>query len=111
MVSEIWQTVKNHQEYEVSNAGHIRSLKTSKKRIVKSSSGRGWFGKRYMFARMDGKSELVHVLVANAFVDNTHDLEFVIHRNRIWTDNRAENLEFCTKELFWREFKKATKKY
>lgn len=44
------------------------------------------------------KRELVHRLVAKAFVDNPHEYEIVNHKDEDKTNNNANNLEWCTQK-------------
>lgn len=42
------------------------------------------------------KSFYVHILVANAWIPNSSKLPYINHKNEIKSDNRVDNLEYCT---------------
>ena len=93
-VNEIWVSTYGYEEiYEISNLGNIRKKKTKRKLIGHLSRT----GYRRVSLSKDGKNinRTIHRLVLQSFLGHKEDL-VVNHKNGIKTDNRLENLEWCT---------------
>ena len=73
-------------------------MKTISERILRPATDKN--GYLYVDLYKDGKRKTykVHRLVAQAFIPNPHSLPEVNHKNEDKTDNRVENLEWCTQE-------------
>lgn len=90
--------IKDFPDYEISDSGIVFSYKNKKymKTIRLNLQKNGYFTvclwKNGAFSR-----KLVHRLVAEAFIKNTENKDFVNHKNGIKIDNRVENLEWVTK--------------
>lgn len=107
---EIWKSVRGNEFYEVSNLGRVRSLdrqipfhNVHEKKIslrLKKGLVRVLDVDRYGYNRLrftsKGKYLCVHRLVCEAFIPNPNNLPSINHKNGIKTDNRVENLEWCT---------------
>jgi hypothetical protein len=108
MKEEIWKDIKGFEgRYQVSNMGRVRGLDRwtlderphfVKGMILKSSlnKGRGYLRVSLSDGNRNYKHIEVHRLVALHFVPGYKEGLVVNHINEIKTDNRAENLEWCT---------------
>ncbi len=102
-MNEIWLPIRGFDGYQISSVGNVRSVDRVEvnslgisrnlkgREIVKTKSKSG-----YMNVFIRGRTFRVHRLVAGAFFGDSESEE-VNHKNGIRTDNRVENLEFCTR--------------
>lgn len=93
---EQWKIIDMATNYEVSNMGNIRNIKTGQT-LNPGIRGNGY--KQVSLKMIDTgkfKKQYVHRLVAQYWLDNPENKREVNHKNLDRTDNRAENLEWLT---------------
>lgn len=92
-----WKPVVGFENYyEVSNLGDVRSLRSGRLRKPVKNSQNGYLT-MVLCGKDIKKTVYVHRLVAEAFVENPHGLDFINHKDENKLNNRADNLEWCTK--------------
>lgn len=91
-MKEIWKDIKGYEGiYQVSNLGRVKS----KRCILRPGNNKG-----YMTVALSNYGKVkyfqVHRLVAQAFIPNPNNLPEVNHRDEKSTNNKVDNLEWCT---------------
>lgn len=106
---EIWKHIPDYEGlYQVSNYGRIKSLDKyvngrNSKRLLKGKilslpKEKDGYLVVNLYKNNKGKQFRVHRLVAEVFIPNPNNFPEVNHKNEDKTDNKIENLEWCTPE-------------
>lgn len=91
---EVWKDIKGYEGlYKISNFGNVKSLKTNAN--IKPSKGRKYVGVN-LYKNGIAKTKSIHRLVAEHFIPNPNNKPCVNHLDCNNTNNKVDNLEWCT---------------
>lgn len=100
MTEEIWKDIKGYEnKYQISNWGRVKSLsfnKTGIEKILKPHDNGNGYLSVCLWKDNVYKHKYIHRLVAEAFIPNPENKPCIDHVNCERSDNRIENLKWCT---------------
>lgn len=94
MEKEIWKPIEEFPIYYVSNLGNVKNINTQN--IILGSLDRDGYRQITICYKNKQYCRRVCRLVAKAFVENPNNYPIVNHKNEIKTEDKSDNLEWCT---------------
>lgn len=97
-----WKDVEGYEGlYQVSDEGEVKSLKyrgSNKEYILSNRKVTKGYMQVILWKNRKSKTFMVHRLVAQAFIPNPNNYPQINHKDEDKTNNKVENLEWCTNE-------------
>lgn len=93
-MNEIWKTIDEYPNYQVSNLGRVKNIK--KQSFLKPYPTRSGYLLVSLYSNKQRKCITIHRLVAEHFIPNPENKPCIDHINTDRTDNRIENLKWVT---------------
>lgn len=98
---EVWKDIPGFEgKFKANTNGNIWDILNNRwvPYVFRSFTGYGKYhsGTGYLCCSIKGKLFNVHKLIAQTFLPNPNNLPCVNHKNENPSDNRVENLEWCT---------------
>ncbi len=103
---EEWKSIPGYEGlYEVSSYGRVKSLERCDRfnhkivsKLLKPGKDKNGYFMVCLYKNKTHKFYLIHRLVAQSFIPNPDDLPQVNHKDEDKTNNRVDNLEWCTQQ-------------
>ena len=90
-----WKDIKDFKGiYKVNSLGEVRRAGATQNR-KKQLTRKGYY-KVFLYNKNNKRAYFVHRLVAQTFIPNPQNKPNINHKNCLKTDNRVNNLEWCT---------------
>ena len=99
-MKEEWRDIKGYEgKYQISNLGRVKSLnyhRENREKILSDAPTKGGYLIIGLCKNGKRKPYSIHKLVAEAFIENPNNYKEVNHKDEDKTNNRVDNLEWCT---------------
>jgi hypothetical protein len=89
-----YKVIKDFPNYGISRDGEVINYKLNRK-LTPQKESKGYVHV-ILYKNGRGKTNRIHRLLSEAYIENVNNYPMVNHINGIKTDNRIENLEWCT---------------
>jgi len=98
MNNEIWKTIEEYPDYQVSNLGRVKSLKFNKEKILKQCKNKDGYFRVDLYRNKKQYHKLIHHLVYETF--NNYKLknnECIHHKDENKENNNINNFKLMNK--------------
>jgi hypothetical protein len=93
-MEEIWKPIQDFEDYQISNLGNVRNIKTNKR--LKPYINNGGYLDISLCKNKKNTKFKIHRLIAIAFIPNPENKPTVHHKDKNKLNNSIENLEWAT---------------
>ena len=96
IINEEWRSISGYINYQVSNIGRVRNIKSGRVLKLRSMNPMG-YTQVALYENNISKTHRVHRLVAREFIDNPDNKSEVDHIDLNKQNNCINNLRWCSK--------------